>query len=243
MPSTLLTTILFFIFSLAASARPQDTEEGRVGGFTLGNVDDWVSIGNYLIYSCGSEAMDVKNALDMTYLLLQTAMLATDSAAYKAFFRSADPDSMTAVLKDITAGTNISTVRHGSRRPYLVCVNPTDKGIRTLWNLCQEGERTVVVQPPGTSIVFLCPIFFDISPLPQLSDCGMVNHASTALILRSHIAATQYGFLVQALTDMYIRQMRLTGGQVVDENACLALPPDQALRNPSSYAFYASSKW
>lgn len=241
MPSTLLKTYVFLIFLLAAHARPQEATQG--GGFTIGVVNDWVPSGNYLIYSCASQATEVKNILDMTYLLLQTAIIETDSPAYKAFFRSADPGSMTAVLKDITAGTNLTTVRHGSRRPYLVCVNPTDIGIRTFWNLCQESEHTVVIQPPGTSIVFLCPIFFNINPLPQPTDCATVNHASTALILRSHIAAKQYGFLVQSLSDMYIRQRMLTGGHVGDENACLALPPDQALRNPSSYAFYASSKW
>lgn len=239
MPSTLLNTLVFSALLLLARARPQDSRQ--TGGYTIGMVNDWVPSGNYLIYSCGSQATDVKNILDMTYLLLQTAILSTESSAYKAFFRSAAPDSMTAVLKGITAGTNITTVSHGSRRPHLVCVNAVDAGIRTFWNLCQESEQTVVIQPPATSIVFLCPIFFDIKPLPQSTDCGTVNHASTALISSSHIAATQYGFLVQPLAEMYIRQIMRTSGQVGSENACLALPPDQALRNPSSYAFYVSN--
>lgn len=60
------------------------------------------------------------------------------------------------------------------------------------------------------------------------------------------MAGSQYGFLVQALADMNIRETaqgrKARGGDVRDENACLALPPDLALVNPSSYAFYVSSE-
>ncbi|KAL9133626.1 MAG: hypothetical protein Q9175_005194 [Cornicularia normoerica] len=244
MPSTLLKTSVLFTCLLLVHARPQD--RAQAGGFAIGAVNDWASSGNYLIYSCASEAADVKNILDSTYLSLQTAILATDSAAYKAFFRSADPSSMTKVLNGITAGTNITTAGYGSRRPTMVCVNAIDPQIHTMWKLCQDSEDTVVIQPPETAIVFLCPIFFDRKPLPQSTDCGVVNHARTRLMQQSYIAGTQYGFLVQALADMYIRETMggrsALGGDVRDENACLALPADQALMNPSSYAFYVSSK-
>lgn len=245
MSSTLLRACVFLAFLLLlARARPQDQLQ-TTGGFRLGSVNDWVRSGNYLIYSCGSEATDVKNVLDMTYLSLQTAMLSTDGAAYSAFFRTADPASVTAVLKNITEGAKVRTVWHGLRAPVLVCVNALDAGIRTFWNLCQESQQTVVIQPPETPLVFLCPIFFDRKPLPLSTDCATVNHASTAFVSYHYIAGAQYGFLVQALADMYIRQRtrgRALGGDVRSENACLALPPDQALMNPSSYAFYVSSK-
>lgn len=244
MPSTLLKTSIFLAFLHFTSARPQT--QTQAGSFAIGAVDDWASSGNYLIYSCGSEVPDVKNILDLTYLSLQTAMLSTDSAAYKAFFRTAPPSSLSVVLSAIAAGTNITTPSHGSRRPTVVCVNAMDPQIRTFWIICQHSEHTVVIQPPGTAIVFLCPIFFDRNPLPQPTDCGVVNHARTGLIAHNYIAGTQYGFLVQALADIYIRETRYggkaVGGDVRDENACLALPPSQALMNPSSYAFYVSSK-
>ncbi|CAF9928906.1 MAG: hypothetical protein ALECFALPRED_004169 [Alectoria fallacina] len=245
MSSTLLRTCLFLALLLPlARARPQD-QERTSGGFSLGMVNDWVPSGNYLIYSCGSKAADVKNILDMTYLALQTAILSTDSAAYGAFFRTADPASVTAVLSNITAGAKIKTLRHGLRAPVLVCVNALDAGIRTFWNMCQESERTAVIQPPETSLVFLCPVFFDQKPLPLSTDCATVNHAGTAFLAHHYIAGAQYGFLVHALADMYIRQRvpgRALGGDVGGENACLALPPDQALMNPSSYAYYVSCK-
>ena len=230
-------------FLLLARARPQDVITG--GSFAIGGVDDWVSAGNYLIYSCGSKATDVKNILDFTYLALQTAILSTDSAAYKAFFRSANANSMTAVLKTITEGTNVTTTNHGSRRPTLVCANANDQHIRGFWNICTESPGTVSLQAPGTSLVFLCPIFFRQKLLPEPTDCGVVNHANTRLITDNYIAGSQFGFLVQVLADMYIQDMgmnKAAGGDVRDENSCLALPPSQALTNPSSYAFYASSK-
>lgn len=241
----LLKASVVLVSLLSADARPQ--AQLRSSSWAIGAVNDWVSSGNYLIYSCGSEASDVKNILDRIYLALQSAILATDSSAYKAFFRSADPGSVTAVLNAITAGTNITTAAHGSRRPTLACVNAIDQKIHAFWQICQDSEHTVVIQPPGTSIVFLCPIFFNRELFPQSTECGFVNHASTLLILPSYIAGSQYGFLTQVLADMYIRAMmpRKTtlGGDVRDVNSCLALPPDQALINSSSYAYYVSSKW
>ena len=243
---TLLRVCSLLAYLLLASGRPQVQTPAQAGPFSIGALDDWASSGNYLIYSCASQVAAVQSILDITYLALQTAILSTDSPAYKAFFRSADPDSMTVVLNAITAGTNITTTLYGSRRPTMVCVNAIDTYIRTFWSLCQDSEDTMVIQPPGTSIVFLCPRFFDIAPLPVPTDCAVVNHASTALIPHVYIAGTQYGFLVHTLADIYLREMKrgrvALGGNVRDENACLALPPDQALKNPSSYAFYTSSE-
>ena len=245
MPSTLFKASVFLAFLFRAGARPQD--QMRAGPFALGATNDWDSSGNYQIYSCGSEASEVKNILDRTYLSLQTAMLATDSPAYKAFFHSADPGSVIAVLTAITAGTNITDSLRGSRRPTLVCVNPIDPHIRSIRKICEDSDQTVVIQPPGTAIIFLCPIFFSRELMPQSTQCGVVNHANTALISQGYIAGSQYGFLVQTLAEMYLRQMmrgkKALGGDVRDLNACLALPPDQALVNPSNYAFYVSSKW
>ena len=245
MHSAVLNASLILAFLLFASGRPQS--QSQAGSWAIGGVDDWVSSGNYLIYSCASEASNVKTILDRIYLALQTAILATDSSAYKAFFRSADPGSVAAVLNAITAGTNITTAAHGSRRPTLVCVNAIDRKIHPFWTICQDSEQTVVIQPPGTSIVFLCPIFFERELFPQSTECGSVNYARTRLISQSYIAGSQYGFLTQALADMYIRETMpgkvMLGGDVRDVNECLALPPDQALMNPSSYAYYVSSKW
>lgn len=229
-------------FLLLARARPQDVLTG--GFFTIGGVDDWVSAGNYRIYECGSQAQDVESILDSTYLALQTAILSTESSAYKAFFRSTDPNSMTAVLKAIAAGTNVTTANHGSRQPTLVCTNANDHRISVFWNICNEHDRTVVIQAPGTSIIFLCPNFFSRELLPVAADCGVVNHAGTRLIPTTYMAGTRFGFLVQALADLYLQDMGMenaVGGDVRDENSCLALPPSQALMNPSSYAFYASN--
>lgn len=212
----------------------------------IGRVNDWSSSGNYLIYSCGSQVEDVKNILEFTYLFLQTAMRSTGGPAYKAFFRSADPNSVNAIINGITAGTNVTTKSHGSRRPNLVCANALDPGIRSFWNLCQDSPNTVLIQPPDTSIVFLCPIFFQRPTSPQSEECATVNRAKTKLISHSNIAGSQYSYMVLALADIYIRaalqgKMSLSVA-VRDESHCLALPPDQALRNPSSYTFYASSK-
>lgn len=67
------------------------------------------------------------------------------------------------------------------------------------------------------------------------------------MIDHGYIVGTQYGFLTQALSDMYIRE---TMPGVVPlsvkartENECLAMPPDEAIKSSSSYALFLSSKW
>ena len=232
---------------LVASARPQNRLQAP-GPWVIGAVNDWASSGNYQIYSCSSQASEVKNLLDSTYLYVQTAILSTDAPAYKAFFHSVDPALVKTVLRAITAGTNITTKDHGSRRPTLVCVNPNDWGIAPFWKLCEDpSEPAMVIQPPESSIIFLCPVYFERAMSPDADKCGTVNHAGTRMIVHSYIAGTQYGLLVQALSNMYVRETMpgviMLGERARTENECLALPPDQALRSSANYAYFLSSKW
>ena len=242
MPSRLVRTVVLLAFSLLVAAR--EGVRRQVSTWSTSTLDDWVSSGNYLIYSCASQAPVVQNLLDLTYLYLQTALLSTDGPAYRAFFRSTDPAAISTVLHAIAAGTNISTIWDGSKRPTLVCANAADPGILDLRNQCQYSPEVVLIQPFETSVVFLCPVFFQRPLSPSRDDCANVNYADTQLVSRD-VGATQYGFLVHALADMYIRQTMHSRaalqGDVTGENACLALPPAQAVRNPSSYAFFVSS--
>ena len=245
MPSPVLKTSIFLALSLLASARPQ-TSQRHSGGFSIGVLKDWASSGNYLIYSCASQAPQVKELLEDSYLYLQTAILSTDSAAYKAYFHSADPAIITSVLKYMTAGTNMTDTRLVSSRPTLVCVNNIDPGLTTAWKLCAEEDNRVLLQSPGTAYVFLCPSFFGKKRTPQSTDCGVVSRDQTELLMNTHVAHSQYGFLVHALAGIYIRKITHIGNapepDELQVNKCLALPPDQAIRNPSSYALYVSSK-
>ena len=245
MQSPLLKAFILLTFSLTAIARG-NVQQQQVGQWVIGLTDDWASSGNYLIYSCGSQAPAIKSLLDLTYLYLQTALLSIDTPPYKAFFHSADPAAVQTILTTITEGTNISTPLYGSRRPNIVCANDQDRGIKHFWDLCSGTARTVLVQPPQTSIIFLCPLFFELAKTPEPDDCATVNRADTKLVRYNRIGLTQYSFLVQVLAEMYIREMM--GGAVLlrddmwDANACLALPADRAVRNPSSYAYYAGSE-
>ena len=212
----------------------------------IGALDDWASSGNYRIYSCSSQASKVKNLLDLAYLYVQTGILSTNTPAYQAFFRSADPTTVKTVLHAITAGTNITTKQRGSRQPTLVCVNAIDPGITAFWDYCHEPLHNMVIQPPETEIVFLCPVFFKRPLSPRDSDCGTVNYAETGMITQGYIAGSQYGLLMHALADMYIREtmpwVTTLSVKVRTENECLTLPPDQALRSSSSYALFLSSQ-
>lgn len=246
MLSSLLKTSIFLALSLLTSARPQSFQVHTSDGFRIGVLNDWVSSSNYLIYSCSSQAPEIKDLLEDAYLYLQTAILSTNTAPYRAFFRSADPAVITNVLGYMTNGTNMTDVMLGSSRPTLVCANPVDPGLGTVRKLCAEADNRILLQPPGTAYIFLCPSFFNKKRTPESSDCGVVSRDRTQLLMRTHIAQSQYGFLVHALADMYIRKITHIGHarepDVKEVNKCLALPPDQAIHNPSSYAIYVSSK-
>ena len=244
MTLTILKQGLVLALCLLASAHPQ-MQLRPASRWAIGAVNDWTSTGNYRIYSCSSRASEVKTLLGLTYLYVQTALLSTDTPPYKAFFRSADPAPVKRVLGAITTGTNITTLRHGQKQPTLVCANAIDPGIGAFWDLCKHPSNPMVIQPPETSIVFLCPVFFGRPLSPQATDCGTVNHAETRLITQPQFLGTQYGFLVEVLAGMYIRETMpgVTGldGDGRTENECLALPPDQAVKSSSSYSYFVLS--
>ena len=238
MLSPLLKAVILLTISGAAHARPQANHEIGVGV-----LDDWVSSGNYLIYSCGSQAGTVQSLLDFSYLYLQTAILSTSTPPYKAFFHSADPASVSTILTSMTLGINVTVSEHVSRRPTLVCVNERDEGLRSAWTLCRNHPKAVSAANPGVAMILLCPSFFELAAAPDVADCPMVNLAETRLVGSRGLMNKQYIFLVQELAKLYIPGT--IGGEgtsvkdIPGENQCLGLPESQALRNPSSYAYYA----
>ena len=248
MHSTIFRTYVVLAFSSLVTATENVYAYSNVEpGWSLGQVNDWVPSGNYQIYSCSSKAAEVKNLLDSFYLWIQNAILSTDTPAYKAFFRGAAPDSIIKVLEAITTGSNITTVVFGGGLdpPTLVCVNEADPGIRTFWNKCQD-EKLITIQPLGSSLFLLCPKFFKLASAASPQNCDVVNHASTRLIDdKKWIIGSQYGFFVQAFAAMYIPETlgkKPLDAAPLEVNDCLALPPDQAVFNPSSYSYFTSSE-
>ena len=241
------TYVVLAFSSLVTATQDVYTYYNVEPGWSLGHVNDWVPSGNYRIYSCSSKASQVKNLLDSFYLWIQNAMLSTDTPAYRAFFRGAAPDPIIKVLEAIAAGSNITTVLFGGGfdPPTLVCVNEADPGIRTFWNKCQD-EKLITIRPLGSSLFLLCPHFFDLAPAASPQHCKVVNHASTRLIDdKEWIIGSQYGFFVQAFAAMYIPETlgkKPLDAVPLEVNDCLALPPDQAVLNPSSYSYFTSSE-
>ncbi len=167
MHSTFFTTCVVLAFSsLATTTVPRQPVFNVGPGWSIGEVNDWYPSGNYWIYSCGGKAPVAKNLLDFAYLWIETAILSTDTPAYKAFFRDAAPAPIIKVLEAIADGSNMTTTLFpGVKPPVLVCVNDDDPGIRTFWDKCRD-EFHVTIQPIGSSILFLCPHFFDMAPAP-----------------------------------------------------------------------------
>ena len=72
--------------------------------------------------------------------------------------------------------------------------------------------------------------------------CGTVNKIGTRLSYPYSMALTKYHALVHELAHVYIGSPSELGKEVYEVNACMALPPDESIVNPQSYAYYASCR-
>ena len=147
----------------------------------------------------------------------------------------------------MTLGINITISKDVSRRPTLICVNERDEGLKSAWKWCKDHPKAVSGSQPDTPVIFLCPLFFWLPLAPDVDDCPRVDHAETRLVGSSGIHNNQYKFLVQELAKFYIHgtigeEERLPNEirDIRNENSCLELPGFLALRNPSSYAYFAA---
>lgn len=237
MPSTLIKLFVLLAFDILAIARPQSNAPA-----------DITYSGNYHIISCGTRAPAVKNLLDSTYVWLQTANQSLKAPAYNAFFGNLKPDYVANVIECTTSGVDVS-----GDPPTLVCVteaNPhTDSSIYNFWKECQAHPRVKAFTPHDSDDTMLCPSFFDLPLGPQPRDCGTVNRANTELIpsewRNGWMLGTQYGVLIEALANFYIPKATTKAPllfDIVEVNQCLGLRPDDAMVNPGSYAYFASSK-
>ena len=228
----------FTLFAIPIAAGASLPDEGH---WTGGPVNDWVSSGNYLIYSCGSQAATVKNLLDLSYLYLQTAILSTNTPTYKAWFKSADPAFVKTVLTSMALGTNLTIPDQVSSRMTLICVNGQDPSLEAMWNVCSYHPQVLTACQIDPPVTFLCPEFLQIPTAPVNDDCLSPNTPPRSVGLNNN----QYKILVSSLAEVYVRaalglakseKIRLIFG----EFPCLRLPPSTALRNPSSYAYFAA---
>ena len=237
---------------LAISTAAQAAHTPADGHWTGGAVNDWVPSGNYLIYSCGSQAPTVKTLLDDAWLYLQNALLSTNTPPYKAFFKSADPSFVKTILTYMTLGTNLTVSEHVSRQPTFICVNQADPSVEAMWQVCLDNPNVLTASQTDPPAIFLCPNFFRVSTAPVFDDCPHVNSAGTGFsrYLGNRgigLNSNQYKYVVQTLAKLYIKEAlgfgKYTALQdTVGEGPCVRLPEYDSLRNPSSYAYFAACK-
>ena len=248
MAFNILQTSVVLALCLVAIARPErQRPEWRMPtpSYSIDQTDDSVFSGNYEIYSCSSQAYKVKNLLDLTWLSIQNALLSTNTPAYRAFFRTADPSSVKTILGAIAAGDNLTHEQLGPRHPTIVCVNADDPGLADMWGICSMRSQPLIIEV--SAIVFLCPFFLEKPVSPTAKDCGIVNLAGTRLGTYSNLIENQYNHLIRPLADMYIQELnpgvkKAISGKPRSENECLAMPPDESVKSAWSYGYFLSSK-
>ncbi|MCJ1226688.1 hypothetical protein MMC12_003341 [Toensbergia leucococca] len=217
-----------------AHALPQQNPAGPI-------LSELSQSGNFAIYACGSQTDAIKTLLDLSYLYLQTAILSTDSAAYKAFFKDTPPSNVTAVLNRIAEGSSILT-GNLLRRPCIICVTQQYPGLANAWDRCKANPNVAILHEPNTALMYLCPVAMTIQPSPVSSMCPAINPWGTGFM--GGIPMTRYAVIVDTLAYMYI-PTALPGKTVLqppvmDVGNCLGLEAEKAVRNPHSYGLYTS---
>ncbi|MCJ1242512.1 hypothetical protein MMC14_010520 [Varicellaria rhodocarpa] len=212
---------------------------------------DVVTSGNYEINSCGAQAPFVVEALHQTHDLLIEAIQSlpapigngSGTAAYNAFFKDVDPAKIKPIYQQIADGSNV-TIRGKQYLPTIVCSNEKNRRLAYVWKYCtpRSNEITIGIYLDSSPIILLCPIWSDVPVYSMPHMCGTVNRLGTRLSYPYSMALTKYHTLVHELAHVYIGSPLELGKEVYEVNDCMALPPDESIVNPQSYAYYASCR-
>lgn len=192
---------------------------------------DYTSHGNYMIQSCGAKAPQVGSILDQLAADIRLEFRSKGTtAAYRAFFGNDYLDPIEIIFRQIQYGTSYTTGHH-TYRPTIICSNTVDQYV---WDFCELGHYAA--WGGNTQLILLCPSFWTRPQYPTGDHCGTAHEASP-----DEFAQSQYAILVHELTHLYLKKPCLLP-EVYRPIDCLALPADQAVRNPQSYTLFLASE-
>ena len=215
---------------------------------------DTIEYENYVIYQCPTQSDIVKSVLAHLKVFLPVVIEELEggeplgTAPYRAFFGTefsgpaADPNAVKKIFSLILDGKSIR--KYGVEyQPTIVCVTSENYWeFSSAWELCQRA--ITAMWAVESEVVVLCPGFFASLKLsPSSDDCPKksINHLQ---LIKSKLFDNQYVVLVQVLAQLYLSASGVPAlwPPVLDVNSCLNLPESDAIRNPTSYAYYAASK-
>ena len=174
----------------------------------------------------------------------------TSVHGFRTFFKS---NSNVAIIKSVFQAIIAGANTNSGDRPIIECLNPEDMTeedqIEVYNKFCRSARRGVVeaMDFPKTSLVVLCPRFWDHPRFPISDDCIDVNgrrgraHFSERGLGLIH---TRFSSLVHELVHLYNPlDAAYLKGEVYSAQECMALDADRSMENASNWALYAACKF
>ncbi|KAI4139972.1 MAG: hypothetical protein L6R39_006022, partial [Caloplaca ligustica] len=132
-------------------------------------------------------------------------------------------------------------------QPKFQCINEKELNTVDVGDLCNAGpsrqKRPIVVQP-GTEMIYLCPLFFQVSQyLLPLHGCPTLDADGKFKPGDGRLLQSGFGYMVYALVLMYNRDVYETHknlDKIWDMQYAVELNARQSVLNPESYGFYAA---
>ena len=178
----------------------------------------------------------------------------TESALYQAFFKSSYYEIIVeGVLRRVSIGAPIALdPTEQLSVPTLVCALRPDTVIAheagqdyDIYGICRENPTWTVMYYPGTSNIFICPIFFLMPTQLAVGNCPTVNR--TTNLFEGNFSAfwqSQMYILLHEIVHFYLGAMVSDSvDEVMDWNDAFSLPPTNATFNALNYVLFVASKY
>lgn len=217
----------------------------------IAQAQDTVYSGNYEILFCGagapnSKTSQLQNGLPHILTLLQAVIadvkLGTKSPhGFAAFFKTNDNiATVQKVFQTIIDGPNVGL---DDTNPLFACADPNQDLTKKVYADCLN-RRIVCFAWPQYGVIFICPAFWNLNPLPFGSSCPRLGN-NVLVPDNTDLSTNQFGIVIHELVHMYAPKLTAIDGEtneVYNVQAAVNLNAKDSLKNANNYALYAAGK-
>lgn len=218
--------------------------------------NDMIQSNNYIVQHCSLLAPQVQKVLESLYEVLAPAIWETHygvtSAPYQAFFKNSYYETLVEeVLRSISFGAALHLESDNKIHvPSLVCALKPDTVIAReagqevdIYDVCKDHPTWAVMYYPGTSNIFICPLFFLLPTLPAAGNCPTVNETTNQF--EGNFVAfwqSQMYMLLHEIAHLYTgATVENSVDEVMDWNYAFSLSPINTTLNALNYVLFVAS--
>ena len=127
-------------------------------------------------------------------------------------------------------------------RPVFICLQPHNTETYAAYQVCKNEIRLRAFQQPGNpNLIGLCPAFWALPANPPRAFCPYKGRV-TASFIGTALQLNQQSVLIHQLVKIYLDR-KIINPEAFSLVDTLRLSPDEAYRNPSTWAYWYSCKF